>query len=373
MKNSFTSSVTRLVAKFPKVAICHIVGFLTVAGFSLSAQADKYTRVEGTFRYGDAQEVLKIVNKERNANGASSVVMVEELTDVAMMRAAEIAVEFYSGKEISHDRPNGLWCFSAFPSFCWSMAENIARGQSSPSAVMGAWMNSKGHRDNILNGSYSKIGIGCFYDGSHYFWAQAFCAAPESSGTVDKRTGEANVTVDVSLDSDLDTIVSGVPAKKFEVKFVANGGTGEMASQSFVVGKAAKLRKNAFKRSGYVFLGWSTNKDGSVKYKDGQSVKDLAKSGKTRSLYAIWAKKAYKVKFLPNGGKGTMSVQKMTYGKSANLSANKFTKKGYVFKGWAKTKALASKGKVAYKNKKAVKNLVTNGSTVKLYAVWAKK
>ena len=68
-----------------------------------------------------------------------------------------------------------------------------------------------------------------------------------------------------------------------------------------------------------------------------------------------------------------MSVQKMTYGKSANLSANKFKKKGYAFKGWAKSKALANKGKVAYKNKKSVKNLVTDGSTVKLYAVWARK
>ncbi len=68
-----------------------------------------------------------------------------------------------------------------------------------------------------------------------------------------------------------------------------------------------------------------------------------------------------------------MPAQKMTYGKAKKLTANKFKRKGYTFKGWAKSKALAKKGKVAYKNKKKVKNLVTNGKTVKLYAVWKKK
>ena len=68
-----------------------------------------------------------------------------------------------------------------------------------------------------------------------------------------------------------------------------------------------------------------------------------------------------------------MAAQTMTYGKAKKLTANKFKRKGYTFKGWAKSKALAKKGKIAYKNKKAVKNLVTTGKTVKLYAVWKKK
>ena len=112
---------------------------------------------------------------------------------------------------------------------------------------------------------------------------------------------------------------------------------------------------------------------GAVKYANKASVKNLAKAGKTVTLYAKWAKKSYKVQFLANGGTGKMAVQKMAYGKAAKLSANKFKRKGYVFKGWAKSKALAKKGAVAYKNKKAVKNLVTTGKTVKLYAVWKKK
>ena len=81
----------------------------------------------------------------------------------------------------------------------------------------------------------------------------------------------------------------------------------------------------------------------------------------------------YKVAFYANGGKGKMTAQTFKYGKAKKLKANKFKRKGYTFKGWAKSAKLAKKGKVAYKNKKKVKNLLRNGKTVKLYAVWKKK
>lgn len=369
MKNSFTSFVARLVAGLPRMASCHLVGFLTVAGFSLSAQAeegykaDGYTQVEGTFRYGYAQEVLKYVNEERVKQGVNELVMTKELTDIAMLRAAETSVLF------DHQRPNGLSCFSAFPQ-SWAYGENIAAGQTSPGAVMGGWMGSTGHRNNILNRSYSKIGIGCFYDGNSYYWVQAFCTA---DGVVEERTGEANVTVDVSLDSDLETVICRSTSKTYKVKFVANGGTGQMADQSIGVGKWGKLRKNSFKRSGYLLLGWSLTKKGNIKYVNMEPVRNIEHAGKTLKLYAFWVTRAYKIKFMSNGGSGTMPVQKMTYGKSTKLSANKFTRKGYVFKGWATSKSRANKGKVEYKNKKKVKDLGIGGLTVKLYAVWAKK
>ncbi len=171
---------------------------------------------------------------------------------------------------------------------------------------------------------------------------------------------------------------SGVPpTATYTVKFAANGGTGKMAAQKMTVGKAAKLRKNEFTRKGWVFAGWATSKanakKGLVAYSNAQKVKNLRSDGKTSTLYAVWAKKNYKVAFYANGGKGKMAAEKMTYGKAKKLTANKFTKPGYVFKGWAKSKALAKKGKVAYKDKKSVKNLDRNGKTVKLYAVWKKK
>ncbi len=187
-----------------------------------------------------------------------------------------------------------------------------------------------------------------------------------------------------------ETVVSPVPRQTlfahwtpltYKVAFNKNGGKlpkgKKMAAQTLTYGKAAKLRKNVFTRKGYVFAGWATSKanakKGLIAYKNAQSVNNLRADGGTTTLYAVWAKKTYKVAFYANGGKGKMAVEKFTYGKAKKLTANKFKRKGYTFKGWAKSKALAQKGTVTYRNKQAVKNLVTNGKTVKLYAVWKKQ
>lgn len=165
----------------------------------------------------------------------------------------------------------------------------------------------------------------------------------------------------------------GQAARNYTISFKANGGSGSMSAQTIVRNAVAKLKANTFKRSGWAFIGWAKSKTGAVAYKNTASVKNLAAAGKSITLYAVWAKPTYKVAFYANGGKGKMAVEKFTYGKAKKFSANKFKRKGYVFKGWAKSKALAKKGKVAYKNKQMVKNLVTTGKTVKLYAVWKKK
>ena len=169
----------------------------------------------------------------------------------------------------------------------------------------------------------------------------------------------------------------------YKVVFNKNGGTlpkgKKMAAQTMTYGLTAKLRKNVFTKKGHVFAGWATSKKlakkGVVAYANAQSVANIRTDVKTTTLYAVWAKPTYKVAFYGTykGVNGTMATQTFKYGKAANLTANKFKRKGYKFKGWAKSKALAKKGKVAYKNKKKVKNLVTTGKTVKLYAVWKKK
>jgi hypothetical protein len=170
---------------------------------------------------------------------------------------------------------------------------------------------------------------------------------------------------------------------KYRVKYNKNGGTlpkgKKMATQTLTYGKAAKLRKNVFKApKGKVFAGWAVSKTnakkGVIAYKNAQKVKNLRTDGKTTTLYAVWAKKTYNVAFYANGGKGKMAAESFTYGKAKALSANKFkAPKGKKFVGWAKSKAAAKKGKVTYKNKAKVKNLVITGKTVKLYAVWGKK
>ena len=91
------------------------------------------------------------------------------------------------------------------------------------------------------------------------------------------------------------------------------------------------------------------------------------------TLYAVWAKAQYKVVFNASGGRGKMPAQTFAYGKAQKLYANKFTRKGYVFAGWAIRDPLATIPKIAYKNGQAVKNLSADGRTVKLYAVWKRR
>ncbi|MFT3951579.1 MAG: CotH kinase family protein [Oscillospiraceae bacterium] len=77
----------------------------------------------------------------------------------------------------------------------------------------------------------------------------------------------------------------------------------------------------------------------------------------------------YTVKFNANGGTGTMASQTLTYDKAANLKTLAFTRKGYLFTGWAKT----TSGGAQYKAGASVKNLsTTKNATINLYAVWRK-
>ena len=165
--------------------------------------------------------------------------------------------------------------------------------------------------------------------------------------------------------------------KKFSVTFDANGGSGSMAKEGFTYGKAKKLAACKFKRSGYVFMGWAKSKAKakafSVAYANKQKVKNLTITGGTVKLYAVWAKKSYKVAFNANGGMGKMAKEKMAYGTVKKLAACKFKRTDYAFMGWATSKARAKKGVVDYANKQKVKNLTPKGGTVTLYAVWKKK
>lgn len=116
-------------------------------------------------------EVLKLVNQYRNQNGLPSVTLDASLCKAAEVRAKEIKTSF------SHTRPNGSSCFTVLGELGISYGgagENIAYGQSSPSEVMTAWMNSSGHRANILGSSFTKLGVGVYSSGGTLYWAQMF-------------------------------------------------------------------------------------------------------------------------------------------------------------------------------------------------------
>ena len=88
------------------------------------------------------------------------------------------------------------------------------------------------------------------------------------------------------------TITAIFAANTYKVKFASNGGTGEMADQTFTYGKAAELTANAFTKTGYTFKGW-TSSDGNI-YNDKQNVSNLTSiDGGTVTLTALWERNVY--------------------------------------------------------------------------------
>ena len=116
-------------------------------------------------------EILRLVNQERENENLSPLTLSEGLTYPASVRADEIV------KLFEHTRPDGSSCFTAIEKDYWSNGENIAASQTSPEKVMTAWMNSEGHRANILSESFQKLGVGYTYDSSsnyRNYWVQMF-------------------------------------------------------------------------------------------------------------------------------------------------------------------------------------------------------
>jgi len=117
------------------------------------------------------QQVAALVNQQRAANGLSPLTLSAELSDVARLKSQDM----HDNKYFAHDSPTYGSPFDMLSSFGISYraaGENIAIGYATPEAVVNAWMNSPGHRANILNPSYTQLGVGYVADGS--YWTQEF-------------------------------------------------------------------------------------------------------------------------------------------------------------------------------------------------------
>lgn len=120
-----------------------------------------------------ASQVVALVNAERAKYGLSALKVDSRVQRAAQVRAAETVQSF------SHTRPNGSSFSTALTEAGVSYTrsgENIAYGQSTPQQVVQAWMNSSGHRANILNESFTTIGVGYTVSGGTAYWTQLFTA-----------------------------------------------------------------------------------------------------------------------------------------------------------------------------------------------------
>lgn len=175
------------------LALCMLASM--TQAFAINKNATVTFDVEGTFDYTMAYEVLDIVNQNRAKLGLSALTMDKDLMAAAMQRAAECSIYY------DHTRPDGTSCFTAIPS---KMAfgyhgENVAVGYTTADAVMNGWMNSSGHKANILGTNFTSIGIGCFYQDGVIYWAQLFTSSKGTAPSARPTNTETSVTIDALL------------------------------------------------------------------------------------------------------------------------------------------------------------------------------
>lgn len=116
-------------------------------------------------------EVVRLVNVERARNGLSALTENWELSRVARYKSKDMHDRGY----FSHTSPTYGSPFDMMKNFGISYrtaGENIAKGYRTPQEVVNGWMNSEGHRANILNASFRQIGVGYYADGN--YWTQMF-------------------------------------------------------------------------------------------------------------------------------------------------------------------------------------------------------
>ena len=117
------------------------------------------------------QQVIDLVNEIRAKNGLNKLTEDWELSRVARLKSQDM----HDNNYFSHTSPIYGSPFDMIKNFgipYRAAAENIAKGQKTPQAVVNAWMNSSGHRANILIVSYNRIGVGYVAEGN--YWTQMF-------------------------------------------------------------------------------------------------------------------------------------------------------------------------------------------------------
>ena len=116
-------------------------------------------------------EVIRLVNEIRVQNGLQALSADWELSRVARYKSQDrVDNRYFSHTSPTYGTPFQM--IRAFGLSYRSAGENIAYGYAAPQAVVNAWMNSSGHRANILNASYTRIGVG--YVSAGHYWTQMF-------------------------------------------------------------------------------------------------------------------------------------------------------------------------------------------------------
>ncbi|HWO97167.1 MAG TPA: CAP domain-containing protein [Bacillus sp. (in: firmicutes)] len=140
-------------------------------------EAAAQTKAEPTATASSVSEfekkVVELVNQERQKQGLSALQLDTKLSDVAREKSKDMMNKNY----FSHTSPTYGSPFDMMKQFgidYRTAGENIAKGQQTPEEVMNGWMNSDGHRKNILSPNFTHIGVGYVEGGGSTYWTQMF-------------------------------------------------------------------------------------------------------------------------------------------------------------------------------------------------------
>lgn len=125
-----------------------------------------------------ARQVLELVNEERAKEGVPALVLDKTLCEAAQVRSDELL------DKMEHERPDGRDVQTVMDEYgktfgrdYFAFGENIAAGQATPKEVVASWMSSPGHRANIMDPGFKKLGIGYTHNSKtmyRHYWSQLF-------------------------------------------------------------------------------------------------------------------------------------------------------------------------------------------------------
>lgn len=179
-------SRTRQISRFSTVSkintVLKLVAFGLVAlGCGATAGQGYRTVAAPVYQPSDSElqlmeAVRKLSNEHRQKNGCGALSFESRLTSVAFHHTEDMINRDYFGHELAGDPATKLVNrLTAFGYRYSAAGENIAAGQRSPAEVMNSWMNSPGHRRNILNCDFTQIGIAVVAKSSKsLYWTQVF-------------------------------------------------------------------------------------------------------------------------------------------------------------------------------------------------------
>lgn len=192
-------------------ALLALLLLLTAIPVSAAGETDEKlysVTISVTENYDEVAAEIEILNQRRVENGLPPLTLDPTLTAYAMRRAAECTIYY------SHARPDGSRCFSILEDK-WSRGgagENVAIGYWNAADVMSGWMESSGHRTNILNGRFVSVGLGCVESANgEKSWVQLFSTI---AGDVHVPSGKVSrEALPLSIREDLLQLKWNIPTK----------------------------------------------------------------------------------------------------------------------------------------------------------------